>query len=125
MIHGLPFSAAERTPHADPDARACFVGLTLAHSRGHMVRAIMEGVAYANGAPLRAGSFFPHATPAPLPTYAFQRQRYWMDAPAETTAPSGASSDAAERTRSAGSWQAKEGRRTRARRRKRGISGGA
>jgi len=43
----LPYLAGERTPHADPDARACFVGLTLAHTRGHMVRAIMEGVAYA------------------------------------------------------------------------------
>jgi xylulokinase len=43
----LPYLAGERTPHADPDARACFIGLTLAHGRGHMVRAIMEGVAYA------------------------------------------------------------------------------
>ncbi|MEK6237745.1 MAG: FGGY-family carbohydrate kinase, partial [Planctomycetales bacterium] len=37
----------ERTPHADPDARACFIGLTLAHDRGAMVRAVMEGVTYA------------------------------------------------------------------------------
>ena len=43
----LPYLAGERTPHADPDARACFIGLTLAHCRGHMVRAVMEGVAYA------------------------------------------------------------------------------
>ncbi len=43
----LPYLAGERTPHADPDARACFIGLTLAHGRGHMVRALMEGVAYA------------------------------------------------------------------------------
>jgi xylulokinase len=43
----LPYLSGERTPHADPDARACFIGLTLAHGRGHMVRAIMEGVAYA------------------------------------------------------------------------------
>ncbi|MEX2114034.1 MAG: xylulokinase [Pirellulales bacterium] len=42
----LPYLAGERTPHADPDARACFVGLTLAHTRGHMVRAVMEGVGY-------------------------------------------------------------------------------
>ncbi len=48
--HGLfflPYLSGERTPHADPDARACFIGLTLAHGRGHMVRAVMEGVAYA------------------------------------------------------------------------------
>ena len=43
----LPYLSGERTPHADPDARACFVGLTLAHTRGHLVRSIMEGVAYA------------------------------------------------------------------------------
>ncbi|MFV2098692.1 SDR family NAD(P)-dependent oxidoreductase [Micromonospora sp. LOL_014] len=33
--------------------------------------------AYANGAPLHAGAFFPGATPARLPTYAFQRERFW------------------------------------------------
>jgi len=43
----LPYFAGERTPHADPDARACFIGLTLAHTRGHLVRSIMEGVSYA------------------------------------------------------------------------------
>ncbi len=43
----LPYLSGERTPHADPDARACFIGLTLAHRRPHMVRAILEGVAYA------------------------------------------------------------------------------
>lgn len=43
----LPYLSGERTPHANPDARACFVGLTLAHGRGHMIRAIMEGVTYA------------------------------------------------------------------------------
>src|SRR5262245_56224884 len=43
----LPYLSGERTPHADPDARGCFIGLTLAHGRGHMVRAVMEGVTYA------------------------------------------------------------------------------
>jgi xylulokinase len=43
----LPYLSGERTPHADPYARGCFVGLTLAHGRGHMVRAILEGVTYA------------------------------------------------------------------------------
>jgi len=42
----LPYLAGERTPHADPNARAAFVGLTLKHGRGHMVRAILEGVTY-------------------------------------------------------------------------------
>lgn len=43
----LPYLSGERTPHADPDARACYIGLTLKHGRGHLVRSIMEGVAYA------------------------------------------------------------------------------
>jgi xylulokinase len=42
----LPYLAGERTPHADPNARGAFIGLTLKHGRGHMVRAILEGVTY-------------------------------------------------------------------------------
>lgn len=42
----LPYLSGERTPHFDADARGSFIGLTLAHTRGHMVRAIMEGVAF-------------------------------------------------------------------------------
>jgi xylulokinase len=42
----LPYLSGERTPHADPDARGCFIGLTLTHTRGHMIRSIMEGVTY-------------------------------------------------------------------------------
>src|SRR6478672_3277396 len=42
----LPYLAGERTPHADPLARGAFVGLTLKHGRGHLVRSIMEGVTY-------------------------------------------------------------------------------
>lgn len=42
----LPYLSGERTPHADPHARGCFVGLTLAHTRGHLIRAILEGVVY-------------------------------------------------------------------------------
>jgi xylulokinase len=41
-----PYLAGERTPHADPDARAAFVGLSLRHDRGAVVRAVLEGVAY-------------------------------------------------------------------------------
>jgi xylulokinase len=42
----LPYLAGERTPHADPDARGAFVGLSLRHDRAAMVRAVMEGVAF-------------------------------------------------------------------------------
>lgn len=42
----LPYLSGERTPHADPSARGCFIGLTMSHTRGHLARAVMEGVAY-------------------------------------------------------------------------------
>jgi xylulokinase len=41
-----PYLTGERTPHADPDARGAFVGLSLRHDRGALVRAVLEGVAY-------------------------------------------------------------------------------
>ena len=43
----LPYLSGERTPHADPNARGAFTGLALSHRRGHLVRAVLEGVAYA------------------------------------------------------------------------------
>jgi xylulokinase len=46
-LNFLPYLAGERTPHADPDARGSFVGITLKHERGHVARSIMEGVTYA------------------------------------------------------------------------------
>jgi xylulokinase len=42
----LPYLSGERTPHPDPLARGAFIGLTLRHSRGHMTRAVLEGVAF-------------------------------------------------------------------------------
>src|SRR5664280_2066712 len=42
----LPYLQGERTPHADPHARGAFVGLSLVHDRGALVRAVLEGVAY-------------------------------------------------------------------------------
>ncbi len=42
----LPYLTGERTPYPDPLARAGFVGLTLRHSRPHMTRAVLEGVAF-------------------------------------------------------------------------------
>jgi xylulokinase len=41
-----PYLMGERTPHLDPNARAAFLGLTASHTRGHLVRAILEGVAF-------------------------------------------------------------------------------
>jgi xylulokinase len=41
-----PYLMGERTPHLDPRARAALVGLTASHTRAHVVRAILEGVAF-------------------------------------------------------------------------------
>lgn len=43
----LPYLNGERTPHADPHARGAFVGLNVTHQRGHLTRAVMEGVTFA------------------------------------------------------------------------------
>jgi xylulokinase len=42
----LPYLAGERTPHPDPYARGAYVGLTLRHSQGHIVRSTLEGVSF-------------------------------------------------------------------------------
>ncbi len=42
----LPYFSGERTPIQDPDARGVIAGLTLAHGRGHLYRALLEGTAY-------------------------------------------------------------------------------
>jgi len=42
----LPYLTGERTPHKDPYAKGAFVGLSLRHTRAHMARAVLEGVAY-------------------------------------------------------------------------------
>ena len=43
----LPYLQGERTPHRDAALRAAFVGLSLAHTRAHMTRAVLEGVCFA------------------------------------------------------------------------------
>jgi xylulokinase len=43
----LPYLQGERTPHRDAAARGAFLGLTLAHTRAHLTRAVLEGIAFA------------------------------------------------------------------------------
>ncbi len=43
----LPYLMGERSPVWDGRASGAFVGLTLAHSRAHLYRAVLEGVAFA------------------------------------------------------------------------------
>ena len=42
----LPYLTGERTPHPDPLARGAFAGLTIRHNQAHLVRAVLEGVAF-------------------------------------------------------------------------------
>jgi xylulokinase len=58
-----PYLMGERTPHCDPNARAALVGLAANHTRGHIVRAVMEGVAFS----LRDGLTILAAMNLPVP----------------------------------------------------------
>jgi len=42
----LPYLMGERSPHGDPHAKGVFFGLTYRHEKAHLVRAILEGVAF-------------------------------------------------------------------------------
>lgn len=42
----LPYLMGERTPHLDAKARAAFIGLTASHTKAHLARAVLEGVAF-------------------------------------------------------------------------------
>ncbi len=43
----LPYLQGERTPHRDASCRGAFLGLSLAHARPHLTRAVLEGICYA------------------------------------------------------------------------------
>jgi xylulokinase len=45
-VFWTPYLMGERTPHCDPNARAALVGLSAIHTRAHVIRAILEGVAF-------------------------------------------------------------------------------
>jgi gluconokinase len=50
----LPYLFGERAPHWNPEVRAVFFGLSARHGRGHLVRAVIEGVCYQLLSVLRA-----------------------------------------------------------------------
>ncbi|MFW6010234.1 MAG: xylulokinase, partial [Actinomycetota bacterium] len=60
----LPYLTGERTPHPDPQARGAFVGLTVQHERRHLVRSVLEGVAFG----LRDGMDLMTAAGMPTPS---------------------------------------------------------
>jgi xylulokinase len=41
----LPYFSGERTPIHDPQAKGCVLGLNLTHTRAHLYRAVLEGIA--------------------------------------------------------------------------------
>jgi xylulokinase len=45
-VYFLPYLSGERSPHPDPLARGAFAGLNLSHRRAHLLRAVLEGVAF-------------------------------------------------------------------------------
>jgi xylulokinase len=45
-LYFLPYLQGERTPHLDPYARGGWIGLTASHDRRHLIRAVLEGVAF-------------------------------------------------------------------------------
>ncbi len=45
-IYFLPYLMGERSPHNNPDARGCFIGLSMTSTRTDMTQAILEGVAF-------------------------------------------------------------------------------
>ncbi len=46
-VYFLPYLMGERSPHNDPLARACFLGMTMDTGRKEMLQAVLEGVAFA------------------------------------------------------------------------------
>jgi xylulokinase len=45
-VVALPYFLGEKTPINDPNASGAFVGLQLSHDRGHLFRAVLEGIAF-------------------------------------------------------------------------------
>jgi xylulokinase len=46
-LYWLPYLTGERTPHADPHAKACWIGITSRTTQNEMIRSVLEGVTFA------------------------------------------------------------------------------
>jgi len=53
-VFWLPYLTGERTPHADPLARACWIGIHARTTRNELIRSVMEGATFAMNDALRA-----------------------------------------------------------------------
>jgi xylulokinase len=74
-----PYLAGERTPHSDPSARAAFTGLGLQHDRGALVRAVLEGVAFALADSLELVQALAGRPPAARVSGGGARGRLWLE----------------------------------------------
>jgi xylulokinase len=45
-VFWLPYLTGERTPHADPNARACWIGINSRTTKAELIRSLMEGVTF-------------------------------------------------------------------------------
>lgn len=45
-VYFLPYLMGERSPHNDPNARGCFIGLSMDSTRAEMTQTILEGVTF-------------------------------------------------------------------------------
>ncbi|MGR3486005.1 MAG: FGGY-family carbohydrate kinase [Paracoccaceae bacterium] len=82
----LPYFSGERTPIHDPAARGAWFGLNLTHGRGHMYRALLEGIAQSTA---HVTDTYAEAGAAPgrlLAVGGGTRNDLWMQATSDLTA---------------------------------------
>jgi gluconokinase len=72
----LPFFGGERSPHYHPEAKGTLHGLSFNHTRGHMVRALMEGLAYCMASVYRTLSL--ESSPEPVVTGGILKSSTWL-----------------------------------------------
>lgn len=74
----LPYLLGERAPLWDPDLRGAFVGLSIYHGQGHVLRALLEGVAFQLATVLELVEGLGHPVAAIRADGGFTRSRLWL-----------------------------------------------
>lgn len=82
-----PYLSGERTPHNHPDARGGFYGLTRRHHAGDMMRAVLQGVAYAitDSAEALQGNADTSSKKTMIATGGGAKNQYWLKSIASLT----------------------------------------
>ena len=81
----LPYFSGERTPLNDPLARGVVAGLTLAHTKAHVYRALLEGVAYGLAHNLEAIAQSGAATTRAVAVGGGVKSRLWLQIISDVT----------------------------------------